>query len=167
MRQLGRKVFFLLVVMGLLAAAWGSGVCAPRIGLVLMHGKAVNLENLGDLSTALEGQGFLVATPMMPWSRDRYLNATYEAALDEIAEAIQKLKQRGATRIVVAGHSMGANVALGYADPEGPAAMFRNAPRLNAKIPVLIVVADKEPTGQENFRPSSRQSLQSTTDDNR
>jgi len=211
MRQPGRKVFFLLVVLGLLAAIWGSEACAQRAGLVLMHGKGVNLENLGDLSAALEGQGFLVVTPMMPWSRDRYLNATYEAALDEIAGAIQKLKQRGATRIVVAGHSMGANAALSYAanrggvdgvimlapghfpsvlvatlgedslskaremvkagrgperadfqdsgftlnttaqiylsyfDPQGSAAMIPNAARLNAKIPVLMVVADNDP----------------------
>ena len=73
----------------------------------------------GILSSELEAQGFLVSTPTMPWSFNRYLDTSFETALNEIAAAIGQLKQKGAIRIVVAGHSMGANAALAYAANRG------------------------------------------------
>jgi pimeloyl-ACP methyl ester carboxylesterase len=198
---------------------------APRVGVVLMHGKTGKPAKLWDLSSGLEAQGFLVSTPTMPWSSNRYLDASFETALDEIAAAINQLKQKGATKIVVAGHSMGANAALAYAanrggvagvimlapghypdlpqfqeivkggvakaremvqsglgtqkaefpdvnqgkhfpvntqaqiylsyfDPDGLGAMGRNAARLDSKIPLLVVVGDKDmhfPQAKEIF----------------
>lgn len=88
-----------------------------RIGIVLMHGKgstALPKSPVGKLARALEAEGFLVATPDMPWSKTRNLALGYEESMTEIDAAAESLKQQGATRIVVGGHSMGANAALGY-----------------------------------------------------
>ncbi|MGD9866774.1 MAG: alpha/beta fold hydrolase [Hyphomicrobiales bacterium] len=88
-----------------------------RLGVVLMHGKgstALPKSPVGKLARALEVEGFLVATPDMAWSKTRNLALGYEESMAEIDTAVEGLKQQGATRIVVGGHSMGANAALGY-----------------------------------------------------
>jgi pimeloyl-ACP methyl ester carboxylesterase len=54
-------------------------------------------------------------SPEMPWSLSRIYGATYEEAMREIDAAVASLKARGATRIVIIGHSLGANAAIGYA----------------------------------------------------
>ncbi|MGP8049908.1 MAG: esterase/lipase family protein [Desulfobaccales bacterium] len=213
-RMIGKLLLLLLLAVVLLIPAV-SEAAAPRLGVVLLHGKTGKPAKLWVLSSGLEAQGFLVSTPAMPWSFNRYLDASFETALDEIAAAITQLKQKGATKIVVAGHSMGANAALAYAAnrggvdgvimlapghwpdlprfqqrvqegvakaremvqsgrgtqtaefpdinqgkpflvntqaqiylsyfaPDGLGAMGRNAARLDAKIPLLVVVGDKD-----------------------
>ena len=84
--------------------------------MVFLHGKAVwsGMFN-GGIPAALEAEGALVASPNMPWSFIRMYGATYDDALREIDAAIADLKSRGATRVVVIGHSLGANAAIGYA----------------------------------------------------
>ena len=51
----------------------------------------------------------------MPWSFHRRYAATYDQAMTEIDAAVAELKAKGARRIVVIGHSLGANAAIGYA----------------------------------------------------
>jgi len=51
----------------------------------------------------------------MPWSFRRRYAATYDQAMAEIDAVVAALKAKGATRIVVIGHSLGANAAIGYA----------------------------------------------------
>ncbi len=51
----------------------------------------------------------------MPWSFHRRYAATYDQAMTEIDAAVAGLKAKGARRIVVIGHSLGANAAIGYA----------------------------------------------------
>ncbi len=222
-KMIVRVILFMLAVVLIIPAAIQAA--SPRVGVVLLHGKTGKPEKLWGLASALEAQGFLVSTPAMPWSHNRYLDASYETALDEIAAAINQLKQQGATKIVVAGHSMGANAALAYAanrggvagvimlapghfpdlpqfqeivkggvakaremvqsghgtqnaefpdtnqgknftvntqaqiylsyfDPGGLGSMGRNAARLDAKIPLLVVVGDKDmhfPQAKEIF----------------
>lgn len=90
---------------------------AETIGVVLMHGKTGNSKPTsptGVLADKLRKAGFLVSTPDMPWSRSRYIEKDYDKALAEIDSAIDELRRSGATKFVVAGHSLGANVALGY-----------------------------------------------------
>lgn len=104
---------FLLVVLSLASAAGAD----DRIGVLLMHGKLRTAQPdspVGLLATALEAQGFLVAAPDMPWSRTREYDKTYEEAMQEIDARVEELRRRGARRVVVGGHSMGANAALGY-----------------------------------------------------
>lgn len=106
----------------LAAAVIGCGVSMParaagKIGVVLMHGKdgsASARGAIGPLIRKMKAAGLLVAAPDMPWSRRRFLAKDYDGSMREIDAAVARLKHEGATRIVVAGMSMGANAALGY-----------------------------------------------------
>jgi dienelactone hydrolase len=81
------------------------------------------------LSETLRKEGALVEAPELPWSARRIYDATYDDAMAEIDVAVQRLKSQGARRIVVAGHSLGANAALGYAARrDGLAAVVALAP---------------------------------------
>src|SRR5271168_4835215 len=86
------------------------------LGVVYLHGKAAWPGALnGGILSALQDEGALVATPEMPWSFHRRYAATYDQAMAEIDAVVADLKAKGATRIVVIGHSLGANAAIGYA----------------------------------------------------
>jgi pimeloyl-ACP methyl ester carboxylesterase len=86
------------------------------VGVVYLHGKGGWAGALdGGILSALAEEGALVVTPEMPWSMKRKYGATYEQAMGEIDAAAAGLKAKGATRIVVIGHSLGANAAIGYA----------------------------------------------------
>ena len=85
-------------------------------GVVFLHGKGVWAGAFdGGIPAALEAEGAVVAAPEMPWSFGRLYGATYDEAMGEIDAAVAGLKAKGATRIVVIGHSLGANAAIGYA----------------------------------------------------
>ena len=87
-----------------------------NFGIVYLHGKAAWPGTLnGGILSALEDEGALVAKPEMPWSFHRRYAATYDQAMAEIDTAVAGLKAKGASRIVVIGHSLGANAAIGYA----------------------------------------------------
>ena len=86
------------------------------LGVVYLHGKASWPGALnGGILSSLEDEGALVAKPEMPWSFHRRYAATYDQAMGEIDAAVAGLKAKGATRIVIIGHSLGANAAIGYA----------------------------------------------------
>lgn len=85
-------------------------------GVVLLHGKGGTPTSMIEgLSETLRKEGALVEAPELPWSSRRIYDATYDQAMAEIDLAVQKLRWAGATRIVVAGHSLGGNAAIGYA----------------------------------------------------
>ena len=85
-------------------------------GIVFLHGKGVWAGAFdGGIPAALEAEGAVAASPEMPWSLWRIYGATYEEAMREIDAGVAGLKGRGATRIVIIGHSLGANAAIGYA----------------------------------------------------
>ena len=108
----------LLLVAFLVAAvspvAWSQG---GGVGVVLLHGKGSGPGTPGmqALVSALEGGGHVVSAPEMAWSGSRMYDATYDESMSEIDQAVQALRQKGASKVVVAGQSMGANAALGYA----------------------------------------------------
>jgi pimeloyl-ACP methyl ester carboxylesterase len=84
-------------------------------GIVYLHGKAAWPGALnGGILSSLEDEGALVAEPEMPWSFHRRYAATYDQAMSEVDVAVAGLKAKGANRIVVIGHSLGANAAIGY-----------------------------------------------------
>ncbi|MBM3566737.1 MAG: alpha/beta hydrolase [Alphaproteobacteria bacterium] len=121
----------LLFVAGAVPHAAAQDLKERGIGVVLMHGKwsAPDDRGLYKLSHALQGAGVLLETPTMPWSRHRNYDAGYDDALKEIDQAVAKLKAKGAQRIVVGGHSFGANAALAYgATREGVAGLLALAP---------------------------------------
>jgi pimeloyl-ACP methyl ester carboxylesterase len=86
------------------------------VGVVYLHGKGAWPGALnGGILSSLRGEGALVATPEMPWSFNRRYGATYDQAMAEIDAVVAGLKAKGAKRIVIIGHSLGANAAIGYA----------------------------------------------------
>jgi acetyl esterase/lipase len=64
----------------------------------------------------------MVAVPEMPWSQRREYDVPYAAALEIVAAAGKDLQDRGAARLIVGGHSLGANAALAYAASGRPVA---------------------------------------------
>ena len=93
------------------------------LGVVFVHGKGVWAGAFdGGLVPLLREAGAKVATPEMPWSFTRIYSATYQEALNEIDRAVAGLRKQGAGQIVVIGHSLGANAAIGYAASHGPLA---------------------------------------------
>ncbi len=87
-----------------------------KLGIVLMHGKNGNPNSfIGGLAGSLSSAGAIVETPEMPWSHLRRYDVDFETAMKEIDEAVATLRSKGARRIIVAGHSMGALGAVGYA----------------------------------------------------
>jgi pimeloyl-ACP methyl ester carboxylesterase len=112
-----RRLAFVVGVVAALAAASPVTAASLRgMGVVFLHGKGVWPGAFdGGIPAALEAEGAKVVSPEMPWSLRRLYGATYEQAMAEIDAAVATLKAKGATRIVVIGHSLGANAALGYA----------------------------------------------------
>lgn len=87
-----------------------------EVGVVVMHGKGGQPGRfVSELAAALEKEGFQVANLDMPWSRRRGYDVDMRAATDEVFQALDVLRARGARRFFVAGHSQGAVFALQYA----------------------------------------------------
>ena len=86
------------------------------LGVVYLHGKAGWPGGMnGGIIGELKEEGAVVAAPEMPWSFHRRYDATFDQAMTEIDAAIASVKAEGANRIVLLGHSLGANAAIGYA----------------------------------------------------
>jgi len=83
--------------------------------VILTFDDGPDAANTPKILDALKAEGAQVATPEMPWSIKRKYDATYEQAMAEIDAAAGSLKAAGVARIVVIGHSLGANAAIGYA----------------------------------------------------
>jgi len=109
-------------------------------GVVLMHGKTgLPGSLLTDLAAALRKEGAIVVTPEMPWSRKRIYDASYDQALAQIGALAADLRKRGATKIVIAGQSLGANAAIGYGVRHGDiAAVVAIAPGHNPAAPGFV-----------------------------
>ncbi|MGE5548831.1 MAG: alpha/beta hydrolase [Solirubrobacterales bacterium] len=109
-----RRLFASVILLaGCLLASLSQA--ADKVGVVLMHGKAGDPSHLRSLADDLTAAGYLVATPTMPWSAARRYDGSLDEAHAEIDATVAELKRQGARKIVVAGHSMGANTAIGYA----------------------------------------------------
>ena len=100
-----------LLCVGWTLSAWAGG----ELGVVLLHGKGGTPANLQALALKLTQAGHQVAVPEMPWSKFRLYNATVAEAQGEVDQAVAGLRQKGASAIVILGHSMGGNMAIAYA----------------------------------------------------
>ena len=112
--------FLALVAMLLATVAGGDRAYASTdqhgLGVVYLHGKASWPGAMnGGILDSLKEEGALIAEPEMPWSFHRRYAATYDQAMGEIDAAVAGLRAKGATRILIIGHSLGANAAIGYA----------------------------------------------------
>jgi len=119
MRHLMRQLALFLIASLCLAVA-GSPVARAQSldgwGVVLIHGKGGNVRNLASLAAALSKEGAIIVQPTMSWT-SRY--RTYGETLNEIAGHVTALRNKGARRIALIGHSLGANVALGFGAQRG------------------------------------------------
>jgi esterase/lipase len=110
------------ILASLIAAfcAASSADAAEKIGIVAMHGKEASGNAMAQTGGRLAAAGYLVETPEMCWSKRRIYDLSYRDCMKDIDTAAERLKRRGATEIVVYGHSVGGNMALGYgANREG------------------------------------------------
>jgi esterase/lipase len=114
--RLQRNVAIAVVVVGCATlAADAVARAADRIGVVLMHGEQGAPGRVIDsLARVLESAGYLVGRPDMCWSARRAYEAPFAECLAAIDDAIVKLKNLGATSIVVGGFSLGGNAAIAY-----------------------------------------------------
>jgi len=110
------------------------------LGIVLLHGKGGSPSGyVRELASALRSKGDLVSTPTMPWAQDRIYDASFDEAMREIDREIDSLRQKGAKFIVVVGHSLGANAALGYAASRNTASgIIALAPAHTPELPAFI-----------------------------
>lgn len=126
MKLLSRICFVILVISSMPLLAEG------KLGVILMHGKmgsASSNSPVGQLADFLRSNDLIVLAPDMPWSGDREFDKSYQDSMLEIDELINQLKAQGATKIVVGGHSIGANAAIGYGSKrEGLAGILAIAP---------------------------------------
>jgi pimeloyl-ACP methyl ester carboxylesterase len=124
MTSMRRRLFVVLALLSALALPHQAlGADLEDLGVVFLHGKGLWAGAFdGGLTSALHEAGAKVLTPEMPWSFDRMYDATYEQAMREIDAAVAKLRAQGLVQIVVIGHSLGANAAIGYAASHGPLA---------------------------------------------
>jgi pimeloyl-ACP methyl ester carboxylesterase len=103
-------LFFLLLCCDLFAES------NSKPGVVLLHGKwGSPSQHIDQLALALKREGFMVLTPLMPWSKERGYDVDYPAALEIVDNQVRELRKRGAQMVILAGHSMGANAAVAYA----------------------------------------------------
>lgn len=114
LRGLGRHalapLFSVAVALGAMTPAVAFDLRGA--GVVLIHGKAGGQGPLQPLAQALKARGAIVVLPRMSWTSGY---RTYDQTLREVQAAVSRLKAGGASRIVLAGHSLGANVSMGYA----------------------------------------------------
>jgi len=107
-----RWLAWMVVLVGLALASAAQALEPATTGVVLLHGKWGDPSGVRPLKEAAEAAGFLADSPALPWAGTRLYDRPFEAAMDEIAAAANRLTAMGAKRIVVAGHSLGGNAAL-------------------------------------------------------
>lgn len=110
---------FLFSAAALAVPVWASAQDKP-CAVVLMHGKWGNTRYISFFGRRLQPY-CEVRNIEMPWSERRNYDATYLQALDEIAAQVRALRAEGYQRVVLAGHSFGANAAMAYMATQGDA----------------------------------------------
>lgn len=106
----------------LILASIPAALAQDKTGVLLLHGKNPgnqNDPNLNQLKTKLDADGAITLLPDMPWSARRYIDGDWDKAMAEIGGHVKTLRDKGATKIVIVGHSMGCPTAMGYASKFG------------------------------------------------
>ncbi|MDP2448711.1 MAG: alpha/beta hydrolase [Polaromonas sp.] len=101
-----------------------TAAAQQRIGVLMLHGKNPGNNqdpNFRPLKATFEREGWLVSLPDMPWSRGRYLEGNWDKAMTEMAAHVKTLRDQGAIKIVIVGHSLGSPAALSHAARGGDA----------------------------------------------
>ncbi|HXL72457.1 MAG TPA: alpha/beta fold hydrolase [bacterium] len=104
---------FFLVLIG---AGKGWSQDHASTGIILLHGKnGMPSGHIAKLAEALRDKGYVVSTPTMPWAKGAIYSAGYDESLKLINREVSSLRAKGLKNIIVAGHSLGAHMALAYA----------------------------------------------------
>lgn len=102
-----------LIAPWLILAAPLVAFAQEPLGVVIMHGKGGSPAGLVvDLARTLESKGYLVANLEMPWSGRRAYDVDVGRAEQEVAAALAGLREKGARKLFIAGHSQGGIFAL-------------------------------------------------------
>jgi len=117
LKLLSLPFIVLLIVSG--CASTKVSTQSDEIGIVLMHGKGGTTKWIESLALSLESKKIHVSTPDMPWHKYRIYDKTFEESLIEIKTHVNNLRKKGAQKIYVAGHSLGAIAATAYAAQVG------------------------------------------------
>jgi pimeloyl-ACP methyl ester carboxylesterase len=110
-----------LLAVSLAASAVPAFAQTDKSAVLLLHGKGgtPQFPPLRKLADTLTDAGFLVEAPAMAWSRDRYLQGPVDASLNEIGAHLDRLARAGASKLFLAGQSLGATAAMGFAARRG------------------------------------------------
>ena len=117
----GRKFVKIMIARGLVVLLYCFGVAGmanaeSKVGIVVMHGKWGSPDgHTMNFAQAMTRAGYMVETPEMPWSGRRLYDTGVDGVVSEIGAAMKSLKDKGATKVCLAGHSMGAAGAILYA----------------------------------------------------
>lgn len=102
---------------------------AAKFGVVVMHGKGgMPARHVADLAEYLENKGHLVANLEMPWSGRRNYDVSVAVAEQELAAALQAMRDKGAQKLFIAGHSFGALFAMYFAGRQAVDGVIAMAP---------------------------------------
>lgn len=102
-----------LVVCGLLAAVVPVHAEGKECAMVLLHGKWSSTKYIAFFGRKIESVCDFKSLEM-PWSERRAYDQPYSSALADIDAQVKDFRAQGYKRVVVAGHSFGANAALAY-----------------------------------------------------
>lgn len=80
---------------------------AHRVGIVLLHGIGATGESMAPLAARLREPGWRVLTPDLPYGGPRAFSQPVAAAERTVLAALDTLRREGATRLVLAGFSLG------------------------------------------------------------
>ena len=106
---------FFLITLLMTVSVFANGTEIKKIGIIIMHGKGGSpTKNVADLASALEAKSYLVANLEMPWSGSRDYDASVGAADKQVETALDTLRNKGASKLFVAGHSQGGLFALHF-----------------------------------------------------
>ncbi len=113
--KLPRFLVLTVLTAVMLAGGQARALDPATTGVVLLHGKWGDPSGVRPIGAALEAAGYTVERPAMPWAGYRSYDKGYEGAMEEVAQAVARLRAKGLARVVVGGHSLGANGALHFA----------------------------------------------------
>jgi len=77
------------------------------VGIVVMHGSGSSSAGMSYLAERLRQPGWMVANIDMPWSSAGQFSEPVEAAEKKVLAELERLRSRGATRLVLVGYSKG------------------------------------------------------------
>ena len=117
MYKISKNLFFIVsfFIAGFVIPLFASSG-EQTVGIVIMHGKGGSPnKHVYDLARKMKTNGYLVANIEMAWSGDRDYDVSVIDAESEVETALSSLREKGAKKVFLAGHSQGGTFALHFA----------------------------------------------------